>query len=649
MAVSHLAAAALSGLLAMPALASEPLLNPLFQDHAVLQRDAPVRVWGNAAPGTKITVTVSDKSAEGRADGSGRWSAVLPAMPAGGPYALMAESDGGQRQTVSDILLGDVYLCSGQSNMVLAVGATVDSGAEIQISANDKIRLMTVANVTNTTPLASVTSPIKWEAAGPATVPGFSAACYYFGRELQKAVHVPLGLIQSAWNGANITSFMSTAAIRSAGGQDDRLDALALYANDPAAGMKRWGEIVEAWWRRHLGSEPWRDSALGANWPVAPQSLGYWSEWGVPELAHFSGNMWYRTTVTLTAEQAAQDAQLSLGGMNSEDQAWVDGRFVGATFGYSAPRSYALPAGSLHAGPNDILVNVNCGWRGCGMIGPAASQMLRLKDGSTIPISEPWRYQPVPGSVGDPPHVPWGATAGLAMAYNAMIAPLAPYGLRGVVWYQGESNSGDPDAYRGLLKAWMADWRGLFGAHLPFLIVQLPDWGLPPFAPQESNWARLRESQRAVVAGDPNTALTVTIDIGDHMGLHPANKQEVGRRLSLAARRLIYGENGVTTGPVPVRATRSPGAVSVEFAGFDQKLAAVNAAQPIGFELCAGAACRFVPATIRGNSVQLMVPQELNPTHVRYCWADGPVCTLYDAARMPAVPFDLALRPISHR
>jgi sialate O-acetylesterase len=633
----------------MPALAAEPLLNPVFQDHAVLQRDTPVHIWGSAAPGATITVSVSDKSAEARADGSGHWSAVLPAMPAGGPYALLAQSDAGQRQTVSDILLGDDYLCSGQSNMVLAVSATVDSGAEIQIAANDTIRLMTVANVTSTSPLASVTSPIKWEAASPATVPGFSAACYYFGRELQKSVHVPLGLIQSAWSGANITSFMSTAAIRKAGGQEDRLDALALYASDPAAGMKRWGELVEAWWRLHLGSEPWKNPAVSSNWPEAPQSLGYWSEWGVPALAHFSGNMWYRTSVTLTTAQAAQEAQLALGGMNSEDQAWVDGRFVGATFGYNTPRIYALPVGALRAGTNDILVNVNCGWRGCGMIGPAASQMLRLKDGSTIAISGPWRYQPVPGSVGDPPHVPWGATAGLAMAYNAMIAPLAPYGLRGVVWYQGESNSGDPDAYRGLLKAMMADWRGLFGAPLPFLIVQLPDWGLPPLAPEDSSWARLRESQRAVVASDPNTALTVTIDIGDHMGLHPANKQEVGRRLSLAARRLIYGESGVMTGPVPVRATRNRSTVSVEFTGFEKKLVAVNAVQPIGFELCAGASCRFVPAAIRGNSVRLTVPRGLNPTHVRYCWADGPVCTLYDAARMPAVPFDLTLRSRAQR
>jgi sialate O-acetylesterase len=356
--------------------------------------------------------------------------------------------------------------------------------------------------------------------------------------------------------------------------------------------------------------------------------------------------VWFRTSVTLTAAQAAQAEKISLGTLTEEDQTWVNGQFIASTFGYGEQRTYTLPSRTLHEGVNDILVNVYCGWRGCGMFGPADARAVKLKDGTSVPLSTSWRYSVVPASVGTSPRIPWGATAGITMAYNAMIAPLAPYGLKGVVWYQGESNTSTAASYRGLQKEWMADWRGLFHEpKLPFLIVQLPDYGLPPFTPEDTDWARLREAQRLGVADDPNAALAVTIDIGDHMGLHPANKQEVGRRLTLAARRLIYGDASVKSGPMPAGATREGKSVTVSFTGINGKLSAVNAAEPIGFELCGSQTCQFVSATIRGNTVALAVPHGLNPTRVRYCWGDGPVCTLYDTTRIPAVPFELALNP----
>jgi sialate O-acetylesterase len=434
--------------------------------------------------------------------------------------------------------------------------------------------------------------------------------------------------------------------LRRAGGDDVRLDALKLYASDPAAGMKRWGEIIEAWWRGKLGTVPWTDPSVSANWPLAPQGLGIWTEWKLPEFDHLIGHVWFRTSVTLTAAQAAQAEKLSLGTITEEDQTWVNGQFIASTFGYGEQRSYTLPSGALHEGINDILVNVYCGWRGCGMFGPADARVVKLKDSTSVPLSTSWRYSVVRASLSTSPRIPWGATAGITMAYNAMIAPLGPYGLKGVVWYQGESNTSTAETYRGLQKEWMADWRGLFQEpKLPFLIVQLPDYGQPSFTPEDSDWARLRETQRLGVANDANAALAVTIDIGDHMGLHPANKQEVGRRLSLAARRLIYGDTSVNTGPVPVSATRNHASVTVTFGGINGKLVAVNADQPIGFELCGAAqqSCRFVSATIRGNTATLTVPRGLNPIRVRYCWGDGPVCTLYDTTRIPAVPFEVAL------
>lgn len=635
--MSVLRAAAITALLALPA-HGEALLNPVFQDHAVLQQGQPIRLWGTAAPRAKITAAIGTATARATADKNGHWRVTLPAMTAGGPYTVSVKTADAS-QTLSDILIGDVYLCSGQSNMALPVMGAVDAGPDIQVSANDSIRLMSVANIAKATPQSALPGTISWAPASPKVVAGFSAACYYFARSLQKSVHVPLGLINAPWAGANITDFMSVAALRKAGGQDARLDALTLYANEPTTGVQHWGEIIEAFWRGQ-GKDYWANPAKVA-WTDAPKGLGVWSTWGVPTLEKDGGTVWFRTSVTLTAADAARGADLALGAITEEDTVWVNGKAVGTTTGYAAERKYAVPAGVLHEGKNDIVLNVYCGWRGCGLFGPANSRAIHFAGGSTVPLDGAWQYTIEPAS---PPQVPWGPTAGLAMDYNGMIAPLAPYGLKGVLWYQGESNTSAAEAYRGLLKAWMADWRSTFEApKLPFLIVQLPDLGQPPFVPEQSTWATLRESQRLAVNDDGNAALAVTIDIGDHMGLHPGNKQEVGRRLALQARQLIYGDTSLKPGPQPDSATRNGNEVTVRFTGINGKLAAVNAAQPIGFELCAEA-CRFAVATIDGDSVRLTVPEGMTPTRVRYCWADGPVCTLYDTTRIPAVPFEVGVK-----
>jgi sialate O-acetylesterase len=638
---------AAAGLLAMlcqpPAHAAEPLLNSIFQDHAVLQRNMPVQLWGQAPAGAAVAVTFADHTVQTEADTSGRWGATLPAKPAGGPYTLTV-SDANGSQTINDVLVGDVWLCSGQSNMVLPVKVAIDAGADIATSANDAIRLLSVPDNTSPAPLDSLVASGKWQAAGPTTVPNFSAACYFFGRDLQKSVHVPIGLVVSAWDGANITSFESQDMLRKIGGFDLRLDALKIYAGDPKAGMAHWGSELESWWREHLrtqpGTEPWNAGA--GDWSVAPAGLGYWTEWPKPALPG-PGQVWFRTTVTLTAAQAAQASELSLGQVNEEDQSWVDGAFVGATFGYGTVRRYSLAAGAFHAGENTLTVEVLCTWKGCGMFGPASDRVLRLQDGTAVPLAGPWYYWVTPSSVEQAPRVPWGATAGLGMVYDAMIAPLKNYGFRGVAWYQGESNTGEPKEYRRLLTGLMVDWRQTFATDLPFLVVQLPDYGPPPVAPQTSSWAELRESQRAAVAADHNAALAVTIDIGDHYGLHPANKQEVGRRLALAARRLVYRESGVPTGPVAIDARRSGNSVVVRFADVDRRLVAYNADEPVGFELCAAERCRWAVAHIQGDTVRVQVPAHFRPTHVRYCWADGPVCTLYDSGLLPAGPLDLPL------
>jgi sialate O-acetylesterase len=297
------------------------------------------------------------------------------------------------------------------------------------------------------------------------------------------------------------------------------------------------------------------------------------------------------------------------------------------------------------------VVNVLSVWDAAGMYGPPDQMALRCADGSSVALGGQWRYQFVPESMGYPPRAPWQSIGGLTSMYNAMIAPLVPYGLRGVLWYQGESNTDAADRYQALLASLMSDWRRKFGAALPFLIVQLPNFGTPPAAPVTSGWASLREAQRRAVADDSHAALAVTIDLGDRHELHPPNKQDVARRLARAARHLIYGDSVSASGPIPQGARRENQHIVVTFKDIDGALVTYSAKRPIGFELCAAAqnTCRFVDGVIQDNRVVLDAGDTGNtadvpvPTRVRFCWGDAPVCNLYDRSGLPAGPFEIAV------
>jgi sialate O-acetylesterase len=647
-----LASLALSALtLSRVAAAQTPrsLLDMMFQDHAVLQRDRPIPIWGETRPGEQVTVSINANTVHARADASGHWRSLLPAMPAGGPYSLSVRTRSGADQTISDLLVGDVWLCSGQSNMELPVSSALNALNEIKESSNPSIRILNVPHAVSPTPLEQFASPVAWAKATPAAIRDFSAVCYYFARELQKSVSVPQGLIHAAWGGSNIEAWIGDAGLRALGGFDERLALLRLYAHDPDAGNQALADMWESWWRTHApaGSEPWKTAAGDTtDWRKVPQPMRDWKTWGVPELAKHDGMVWFRRTVTLTAEQAAGAAQLSLGAIDEVDETWVNERPIGNSFGWGTDRTYPVPAGVLHAGANTIVVNVLSVWDAGGMYGPPDQMALRCVDGSSAPLGGEWRYQFVPESMGYPPRAPWQSIGGLTSMHNAMIAPVAPYGLRGVLWYQGESNTDAADRYQALLEALMSDWRSKFGAALPFLIVELPNFGTPPTAPVTSGWASLREAQRRAVADDSHAALTVTIDIGDAHELHPPNKQEVGRRLARAARHLVYDESLTASGPIPLDARRESQHVIVTFTDVDGALVTYSATRPIGFELCGGAqsTCRFVDGVIQDNRVILDTADIAAATRVRFCWGDAPVCNLYDRSGLPAGPFEIAVR-----
>lgn len=623
---------------------SPALLDEMFQDHAVLQRDRPIPIWGQAEPNDEVTVEFNGASVTARADAQGQWKLELPATSAGGPFELAARASSGTTQTIADVLVGDVWLCSGQSNMEWPVKAALNSFAEIHRAPNDAIRLLTVSKHTSFTPLDTFHHPVSWQRATSESAAEFSAVCFFFARELQKHVPVPMGLIHSSWGGAKIEPWMSVRALESVGGYQDELEMLALRESDPLASIQRWSTVWESWWRSKVPNEqPWNANDKG-EWTKAPQTLSHWEEWNVPELADFNGMLWFRAHVQLSAKQAKQDATLRIGRVDDVDMTWVNGRAIGSTAGPDTERAYRLPKGTLKPGSNTIVVNALDLWAGGGIWGPSESRTLELADGTSIALDGRWEYRIVPESVGRPPRTPWDETAGLALIGNAMIAPLGNYRMRGVLWYQGESNT-ESDNYEALLTHWIQDWRSRFGEDAALLIVQLANFGAASTQPTESGWANVREAQRRMVAKDKNAGLAVTIDLGDRYDIHPANKQQVGARLARAARHVIYGEKITPSGPTPLGARKQGDAVVVSFADVEGRLVAYSNDHPVGFELCGASqdSCRYARATIDGTTVRLTAPNAADATRVRFCWADSPICTLYDEAALPAGPFEVAI------
>ena len=629
---------------------SSELLHPIFRDRAVLQRDRPMEMWGWAAGNAEVEVSFAGVREVVRAESSGRWSATLPPMPEGGPYTLEVRADNGETITAADILIGDVFLCSGQSNMVLQVQRTLNSRAEIAKSTTDTIRQLSVPMATALGPVDRFRLPVEWQVATPETVGEWSATCFYFARELQQVQEVPIGIVVAAWGGSGIRPWMSKSALRALGGYERELELLELFSVDPSTALEEWGRVWETWWWSRTSEKgavgPWSPQPIEEDaWSAAPTLLDPWEGWGVDDLEEFDGMVWYRTTVRLSEDQAEQSADLSLGKVDEIDQTWVNGHAVGSTSDAGVDRLYHLPATLLRSGENLIVVNVTDTWESGGLYGEPGSRSLHLSRGEKILLDGTWLYQVVPSEVGLPPRAPWGSTGGMTTMFNAMIAPLGAYGFRGAVWYQGESNTGEPGRYEELLTGLIADWRTRFGVELPFLIVQLANYGPPPTAPVESGWAEVREAQRRVASNDPLSGLAVTIDVGDRYDIHPANKQEIGRRLARAARHLIYGESITPSGPVAMRARQVGGDVVVDFADVTVGLLAYGAEEPIGFELCGTepGSCRFAQARIDGDRVLLRSTLPGAPARVRFCWSDSPVCTLYDGTGLPAGPFEMGV------
>ncbi|HEX6259301.1 MAG TPA: beta galactosidase jelly roll domain-containing protein, partial [Woeseiaceae bacterium] len=381
-----------------------------------------------------------------------------------------------------------------------------------------------------------------------------------------------------------------------------------------------------------------------SGWLTAP-AMRDWKTFGDPAVANHDGMVWYRISFELSQDQALQDALLELGGIDEVDVTWINGRFIGSRFGWGSERTYEVPSGVLQPGRNFLAVNVLSTWDSGGMLGPEDSVRLQFADGDSRPLTEGWEYRQVPLEFGLPPRAPWESIGGLTGLFNAMIAPLQGLRLTGALWYQGETNAGDPAPYAGLLTALIEDWRRRFGGSLKFLVVQLPNFGARPSGPSESGWAAIRDAQRRVARADADTGLIVTVDAGDNFDLHPANKQVVARRAAEVASTMIFGERGIVDGLSPSRAVRRNEEIVIDFDLAGDSLRVVGDDRPIAFEVCTNdqPSCRYAEARLQDNRIYLAGVGLQDATRVRHCWADAPICNLYGASGLPVGSFEIAI------
>jgi sialate O-acetylesterase len=626
-----------------PSLPSHVLPASVFADNMVLQCQMAVPVWGEAPPGEPVCVRFAGQAKSATADTSGCWRVRLDPMPAN---AVPAELTVSGRNTVvfKNILVGEVWLCSGQSNMEWPVKASLNAEQEMANASHPLIRLMQTPRTPSPTPLTKLHRRAAWQICSPENVGGFSAVAYYFGRELSQTLGVPVGLIDSSWGGTHVEAWTSAKALagvqpvkkalgefreKIAASQTGQMPGLNPLPNeqrhgaaDNAGFLHGWADVAEP------GDASWAEMEIP----------GTWQERGLA----FSGVLWFRKELDLPTEWAGQDLRLCLGAADKEDITYFNNVAVGSILcaenpkSYCTERRYRISGRLVSAGRNAIAVRVRSDFFDGGMTGPADAMEIACPsrpDMPAIKLAGTWRYAVESNYGVCSPVLP-------TELYNGLIRPLVPFAIRGVNWYQGENNTDDPAPYRQLLTTFIRDWRSQWDqGDFPFQIVQLANWQEPAAFQQDSKIALLREAQTAAL-DLPNTALIVALDLGE-VDCHFKNKQELGRRLAANALANIHGMTDIAcTGPV-FEACRPEGRLlRISFDNPSGGLRTSDGTETTGFVI-AGADGVFHPAkaTIEGDSVLLEAPGVSSPVAARYAWAANPICNLCNQAGLPAAPF----------
>ncbi|TAL68294.1 MAG: glycosyl hydrolase family 2 [Bacteroidetes bacterium] len=640
-------------------------LPSLIGDNMILQQKTNVKIWGKATPGHKINVSGSWKvNSQTKTGDGGKWAVVLPTPEAGGPYTITI-SGNDTSVVIKNVLIGEVWFCSGQSNMEMPlegwppVDTIMHSAETISSASIPEIRMFNVLKKISGEPLEDCTG--SWEVSTPVTVKPFSATAYFFGKKLYNELHVPIGLIESAWGGTPSESWTSSTALEKSG--EFVSDLKAIKESAPLQNE------YQSWLNNHRqvelkpgGDEQWKDLIFNdEKIPSAEYNDNEWPVMVLPTLfekviGEFDGAVWFRKKVELKQDMAGKDLILSLGPIDDMDRTYFNGELIGSTEAsgkWKDDRNYDIPASMVKNGANIISVRVLDPQGGGGIYGAPEKMKLSLKNDIkvTVPLNGGWKYQPVaeltgnkfyiyditksefltrirPISIG--PNTP-------SVLFNGMVSPVLPFQIKGAIWYQGEANVGRADQYAKIFPVMIQNWREAWGIRdFPFYFVQIAPYVYSGVDSTESAW--LRESQEKAL-NLVNTGMVATFDIATVMNIHPPFKKEVGERLALLTLNNDYGIKNQCIGPVYKSMTVEGKYVKLQFQNAGDGMVAKNN-KLTEFEI-AGQDGKYAKANAKivNNEVLVSSSAVPNPIKVRYCWRNGAEASLFNKAGFPAWQF----------
>ncbi len=619
------------------------LVSPLFTDHMVLQRDAATPVWGKATPGAQVTVRFKNQQSVVDAAPDSSWMVYLAPEPAGGPFTLSII--GTDTLHIEDVLLGEVWLASGQSNMQWSVEQSAHAEAEIRDAQFSDIRLFSVDRTYSALPASHIPSD-GWYRTTPETIPGFSAVAYYFGRTLHDSLQVPIGLIHSSWGGTPAEAWTSSTTLSELPDFAEEVAALRSTPDALHQTEDEWGNALSEWLAS--ADDPGFQNGEAA-WAAPDLDHSGWSRTDLPGLwddllPNYDGIVWFRKSFEVPVSAVNREAVLHVAHVDDIDVTYINGVEVGRTRTYNKKREYTLPSSVLRAGENVVAIRALDTGGGGGVWGDSSELRLELTGeySTTVPLAGTWHYQPAlnleEAATRPPRQSPRQHTP--SVLYNAMIHPLIPYTIKGVIWYQGESNASRAHQYRTLFPAMIEDWRTQWGGNLAFHFVQLANFQAQQQNPSENEtWPELREAQ-AMALSLPNTGMAVTIDIGEADDIHPTNKQDVGYRLALNVLHTNYDRPIVPAGPLFKSLAVSGDTVEVIFDYAENGLTTSDGGPPQGFAIAGeDRVFHWAVAEIRGSRIIAYSDSVEDPVAIRMGWANNPIVNLYNTEGLPASPF----------
>ena len=629
-------------------LQAKVVLPSVFTDNMVLQQKTDITFYGDATKNKQLTVKTgwNGKEYHTEADGQGKWSLKIPTPAAGGPYEITF-SDGKKLQ-LKNVMIGEVWFCSGQSNMEMPVagwGKVMNYEQEIAEAAYPAIRLFQVKKNTSLAPLKEVESTLGgWQECSSATVPEFSALAYFYARALWKELNVPIGVIDCTWGGTPAEAWMNHETLRQVMGFREEMDKLERLGFDPNRMEQAYSEERAHW--QSLFTEKDKGMENGKLCWTAPslseedwQTISLPGYWEGKRLKDFDGIIWFRRSLEIPAEWAGKPLTLRLGMIDDEDITYFNGVEIARGAGYMTPRTYTIPAKLVKAGKAVLAVRVS-DFGGEGGIHGKAEDLYVEADGKRISLAGDWKYRIGLSLTGFPPAPvsPVQSSSYPTVLFNAMVKPWTAFPIKGVIWYQGEANVGRSEQYGDLFPALITDWRRQWRSDFPFYFVQLANFMESKKIQPDSEWAALREAQTKALKLD-QVGMAVTIDIGLADDIHPKNKQEVGRRLALLALAGSYGKNVSSSAPVFQNYIIKGDKMELDF-GQKQDGFKIKDTTLKGFTIAGPDRVFYsAEAMVQNGKIIVSSPKVSVPLAARYGWADNPDCNLYGENGLPVAPF----------